>query len=100
MVGLVWVRGTKGIYPTFAQHLRQHVAFDWQEAAGFVIAFWTRQVDLMVRRVEITQNIHSAATAKLIEPIKNRSIKIELIANSRVVAILTVALGEVDAGNG
>jgi hypothetical protein len=48
------MRGTKGIYPTFAQHLRQHVALDWQETAGFVIAFWTGQVDLAVRRIEIT----------------------------------------------
>src|SRR5690606_18315715 len=85
----------KRIDPTRFDPAGELRAFFRQKAARLRIVFRPREVDFLVRRVEVADHEHAAAPPPPLHVREDRAVEIELVRDAAVVPIPAAALREI-----
>src|SRR5688572_18543877 len=90
-----WVARAKGVDPTRVDPEREGGALFGQEAARLAVLLRPREVDLLVRRVEVADHEHRASAPQRLNALQDGHVESQLVRDAAVVAFAAAALREV-----
>src|SRR5690606_39782000 len=87
--------GTERVDPAGREPATELCAFLRKEAAGLRVLLRPREVDFLVRGVEVADHEHRAASLQSFDVIEDGTVELELVRHAAVVALAAAALREI-----
>src|SRR5690606_2208898 len=93
--GFARMPGTERVDPAGREPATELCAFLRKEATGLRVLLRPREVDFLVRGVEVADHEHRAASLQSFDVIEDGTVELELVRHAAVVALAAAALREI-----